>query len=1157
MSVESYTVPEGKRGDKGFGVAVFFHSTIRDKCRLWRVSKEAQVVWVRCDRSVFGTTRDVILGAGYVPPFNGDESRLLVLETSFATISAEIQDIISQDLLPAFFGDVNAHLDKRSEYEEEGWEDMLLRFPELQGSRMVQGVPKLNSAGSLLLETALAGRLICTTGRGRGDNGEATFYGYGDKLKTRTRTEHVLLHPDLYELLQSTRFCEGGRVSDHIQMILEFKARRMETEGLHGTGHRCGQECQRKAEVDKVLVWDQEKREVFGETMGQAWVDRQEQFKAALAAKEVEQVDALLHQMIVEVADSLGMTRAWRCSFQEHRGGGAKRQPWWTRECQKSKEALWQARQRGVWGAEYNEMKRVHRGLCRRVECRWNRRKVEELIKDLDAKDPKAWKQMRPKREKVTTPIPIEDVGEVMGWHSYVKNKFDPQFRPQPPAPVIQHRHQQQEIGLVALGRRQQQAATSGGARPFNPEDPSSHPKPSDGDLFQLVLKALGSLKSGTATGFDNIPAEFLKYAQVKHGETTLHVLAPLFRDLFKLLMDDGVVVKEWKKAKICPLYKKGEVSNCNSYRMLAISSVLYRLYSNTLREMTTKWCIRFDKIPETQFGFYPGRNTLQPMFILRHLTHLMQYLHRQDKRRSPILHAAFMDFTQAYDTVPRDRLWQHLEKQGMPPWMLKAIKALYQEDEYILVDGHKQTAPIQPSLGVKQGCPLSPLLFALYINDFKLSPPMGAPLCRTFETRHGREYAQYVTHLFYADDLCLLSPCPSYLQAMLKVLEGFADAKGLTINVSKSEVVNFNDKRAQPLSPFSYKGVDLETKEEFKYLGLWFPELHFVCRAEKQWARNLLIASNSTLRKAEQYGVKSRLDLVLRLFDTYALPLGLYASQIWSTPLLHETKQLDNDLQRRHSTFLRVMAGVHPGVPTRTLLAEFGQRPLQYQWWKGVLSFWNDSVANQNSPLLKLVLGSDAKLADDGCTTNWTAEVRSALRLMEYQGPIPSRSLLPLPLDEIMDHWHQRFNSYWDQFQADTGGYRDPHSLNRPVRTYAQCFLPTPSASHAEKVLPRYLNRVHNTNVTRFRLGSHHLAVRTGRYLKQEYSMRTCNRCTTNYVDDEHHLIFACPALDHLRPHSASTALTVAGFMNRSRQSHLDFVAKSMEIIDTMFYAH
>ena len=118
----------------------------------------------------------------------------------------------------------------------------------------------------------------------------------------------------------------------------------------------------------------------------------------------------------------------------------------------------------------------------------------------------------------------------------------------------------------------------------------------------------------------------------------------------------------------------------------------------------------------------------------------------------------------------------------------------------------------------------------------------------------------------------------------------------------------------------------------------------------------------------------------------------------------------ISNRMQRRHSTFLRVMAGVHPGVPTRTLLAEFGQRPLQYQWWKGVLSFWNDSVANQNSPLLKLVLGSDAKLADDGCTTNWTAEVRSALRSMEYQGPIPSRSLLPLPLDEIMDHWHQRF---------------------------------------------------------------------------------------------------------------------------------------------------
>eukprot|EP00983_Pelagomonas_calceolata_P127960 1161467-Pelagomonas_calceolata.AAC.1 len=41
--------------------------------------------------------------------------------------------------------------------------------------------------------------------------------------------------------------------------------------------------------------------------------------------------------------------------------------------------------------------------------------------------------------------------------------------------------------------------------------------------------------------------------------------------------------------------------------------------------KVVTGWCKDKNKIPDTQFGFYPGRNTLQPIFILRHLQHAAQ----------------------------------------------------------------------------------------------------------------------------------------------------------------------------------------------------------------------------------------------------------------------------------------------------------------------------------------------------------------------------------------------------------------------------------------------------------------------------------------------------------------------------------------------------
>jgi len=96
----------------------------------------------------------------------------------------------------------------------------------------------------------------------------------------------------------------------------------------------------------------------------------------------------------------------------------------------------------------------------------------------------------------------------------------------------------------------------------------------------------------------------------------------------------------------------------------------------------------------------------MQPCFILRHLQHAAGL-------KQSHLHAAFIDFKQAYDTIPRQALWQHLQSIRMPAPFLAAIKDMYEGDEYVLHDGDK-IARVHPTVGVKQGCPLSPLLFSV-----------------------------------------------------------------------------------------------------------------------------------------------------------------------------------------------------------------------------------------------------------------------------------------------------------------------------------------------------------------------------------------------------------------------------------------------------------
>jgi len=76
---------------------------------------------------------------------------------------------------------------------------------------------------------------------------------------------------------------------------------------------------------------------------------------------------------------------------------------------------------------------------------------------------------------------------------------------------------------------------------------------------------------------------------------------------------------------------------------------------------------------------------------------------------------------------------------------------------------------------GVRQGLVLSPLLFAVYVDE----------LAKSCDCTHG------VYLVIYADDILLLSPTVTELQNMLYNCERELDALDLVINVKKSHAVS------------------------------------------------------------------------------------------------------------------------------------------------------------------------------------------------------------------------------------------------------------------------------------------------------------------------------------------------------------------------------
>jgi hypothetical protein len=114
----------------------------------------------------------------------------------------------------------------------------------------------------------------------------------------------------------------------------------------------------------------------------------------------------------------------------------------------------------------------------------------------------------------------------------------------------------------------------------------------------------------------------------------------------------------------------------------------------------------------------------------------------------------------------------------------------------------------------VKQGCPLSPLLFGLYLDELEKhldaldgdSPPQLAAII--------------VKLLLYVDDLALMSETPQRLQKQINVLSELCVEQQLVINVSKTKVVVFEKHHSATLE-FTYRGTTIERVQSFRYLRL------------------------------------------------------------------------------------------------------------------------------------------------------------------------------------------------------------------------------------------------------------------------------------------------------------------------------------------------
>ena len=291
-------------------------------------------------------------------------------------------------------------------------------------------------------------------------------------------------------------------------------------------------------------------------------------------------------------------------------------------------------------------------------------------------------------------------------------------------------------------------------------------------------------LHYGRANGLQGLPSELLRYAKLTPEEgkpAPVNVLAPVLTDVLNATIQSGSIPTDINGGLITPVFKKGDPLDTGDYRPIAANEPIMRLYDGILNARVVQYTENIGLRAQTQTGFRLALATQHNLLALRHM---IDEAHSNGKH----LYTCFLDPKGAFDRVQRPLLWQVLQRLGIHGVMLRAIQSLYKDSGLTIHINGKRGKVFQSITGVKQGCPMSPTLFGLYMDGLHryimsismvdmpvLSSGVGIP------------------NPAYADEIALMASSAHSMQHLINTVSAFCIAKenlGRLMQTSHLEII-------------------------------------------------------------------------------------------------------------------------------------------------------------------------------------------------------------------------------------------------------------------------------------------------------------------------------------------------------------------------------
>ena len=274
------------------------------------------------------------------------------------------------------------------------------------------------------------------------------------------------------------------------------------------------------------------------------------------------------------------------------------------------------------------------------------------------------------------------------------------------------------------------------------------------------VERAINKLNKDSAPGPDGLTSNLYK----KYSD----LFVPLLTDVFNDIIKTGVAPPSFNMAIIKLIPKKSlMVKKVSDLRPLSLINSDQKILSHILAFRIKPICNAI--IENHQYAHFPKRD------IHSALTKIRQY--SIELKKDDLLCA--LDFSKAFDCVDRDFMLKMLEYLAIDNSTMSLIKTLYADTKSIIDFNSEFSEILEITRGVRQGCPLSALLFNLVME----------PLLERIQNSKKILSSQKQKVIAYADDITVAMKATS-INRLLKILEKFQALTGLAINYDKSEIL-------------------------------------------------------------------------------------------------------------------------------------------------------------------------------------------------------------------------------------------------------------------------------------------------------------------------------------------------------------------------------